>query len=233
MRDMLAQAAMAFRHGLYNRTKAFSDQKKCWAPPSKDGTSKDVFLSDIPHIKALFERASAEADELDAFVAECERRLAECLRHDTLPTLDLVEAIACAKVKCVEGSIRACHQLQQDVGSYALMAGTGFENIDFLTCCKFAEGDSRILQQKMSRDRMKRFQKEAGSHAQPPEGVEPRDWAMENEACADLQDKILEVMNQEGVDKQVAWDRCWEDVYELSELIMARTMKAFMVNKSN
>ena len=59
------------------------------------------------------------------------------------------------KVKAVEDSIDFCHRLQNDVGSYALMAGTGFEQKDFLTCCKFAEGDSRILMQKMSRDKIK------------------------------------------------------------------------------
>ncbi|CAB9507176.1 Peroxisomal acyl-coenzyme A oxidase 3 [Seminavis robusta] len=218
-RVAVAQAAMAFRRGLFDRTKQFSDQKQCWAPHGKH-----VVLSDIPHINALYEKAHSEAAELDAFVGECERRLCDCLRNNKLPSLDLVEAIACAKVKCVEGSIRACHQLQQDVGSYALMGGTGFENIDFLTCCKFAEGDSRILQQKMSRDRMKRFQNQDDT----PEGVEPQDWATENQACADLQDKMLHIMTTENVDKHMAWDRCFEEVYELSEVIMARTMKSFM-----
>lgn len=37
--------------------------------------------------------------------------------------------------------------LMQEVGSFALMAGTGFERTDYLQCCKFAEGDSRILMQ--------------------------------------------------------------------------------------
>lgn len=46
-----------------------------------------------------------------------------------------------AKVKAVEESIEMCHRLQNEVGSYALMGGTGFEQKDFLTCCKFAEGD--------------------------------------------------------------------------------------------
>jgi acyl-CoA oxidase len=58
-------------------------------------------------------------------------------------------------VKAVEESIEIAHRLQNEVGSYALMAGTGFDQKDFLTCCKFAEGDSRILMQKMSRDRLK------------------------------------------------------------------------------
>lgn len=223
-RVAVAQAAMAFRHGLFHRTKEFSDQKQCWAPHGKQ-----VWLSDVPHIRALYNKAEQEAKELDAFVGECERQLCECLRNDKLPSLDLVEAIACAKVRCVEGSIRSCHQLQQDVGSYALMAGTGFENIDFLTCCKFAEGDSRILQQKMSRDRMKRFQKQEDT----PAGVDPQDWEMENQACADLQDKMLHIMTAEKVDKHAAWDSCWEDVYALSEIIMDRTVKSFMANATN
>ena len=33
--------------------------------------------------------------------------------------------------------------------------GTGFESVDFITCCKFAEGDSRILQQKLARDHVR------------------------------------------------------------------------------
>lgn len=62
----------------------------------------------------------------------------------------------------------------QQVGSYALMAGTGFERLDYLNCCKFAEGDSRILMQKMARDRMQDFKKKQ-------EGAEA-----EVEACMEL-----------------------------------------------
>ena len=217
-RVAVAQAAMAFRHGLFDRTKGFSDSKNCWSPTG------DIRLSDIPHIKALYDKSEQEAQVLDDFVGECERRLCDCLYNEKLPSLELVEAIAVAKVKCVEGSIRACHQLQQDIGSYALMAGTGFENIDFLTCCKFAEGDSRILQQKMSRDRMKRFQKQDNR----PSAVHPEDWEVENVACSALQDKIVKMMAENNIDKQTAWDKCYEDVYNLSEIIMTRTMKSFM-----
>mmetsp|Transcript_26012 Transcript_26012/g.54918 ORF Transcript_26012/g.54918 Transcript_26012/m.54918 type:complete len:525 (+) Transcript_26012:142-1716(+) len=217
-RVAVAQAAMEFRRGLFAKTKKFTDQKKCWSP------NGDVTLSDIPHIKALYEAADQEANTLDAFLAECEKHLCDCLRNNKLPSLELVEAIACAKVKCVECSIKSCHQLQQDVGSYALMGGTGFENIDFLTCCKFAEGDSRILQQKMSRDRMKRYMAKEDC----PANFAAEDWEAENQACANLQSSMLEVMNHAKVDKHAAWDHCWVDVYDLSEIIMARTMKTFM-----
>jgi acyl-CoA oxidase len=218
-RVAVAQAAMAFRHGLFDKTKAFADNKKCWAP--KGG---ELMLSGIPQLKALFQEAEEDAAKLDAFVGECERRLCECLRKDKLPSIDLVEAIACAKVKCVENSIKACHRLQNEVGSYALMAGTGFENIDFLVCCKFAEGDSRILMQKMSRDRMKRFIKKD----QVPNGVDEQDWDAENTACALLQKKMGNIMSEQGLDYQEAWDANWMDVYAIAELIMDRTMKSFM-----
>jgi acyl-CoA oxidase len=65
---------------------------------------------------------------------------------------DFLQAIAVGKVRAVEGAITLCFALKQEVGSYALMAGSGFEQLDFLQCCKFAEGDSRILMQKMARD---------------------------------------------------------------------------------
>ena len=53
---------------------------------------------------------------------------------------------------------------KQEVGSYALMDEASFKNSDFLQCCKFAEGDSRILSQKLARDVFSGFLKtELGS----------------------------------------------------------------------
>ena len=42
------------------------------------------------------------------------------------------EAIAVSKVKAVEESIEMSFRLKQEVGSYALMSGNGFEQMDFL-----------------------------------------------------------------------------------------------------
>ena len=56
-----------------------------------------------------------------------------------------------------------CMYVFVQVGSYALMAGSGFEQSDFLQCCKFAEGDSRILMLKMARDRLSQFRKNAAA----------------------------------------------------------------------
>ena len=66
---------------------------------------------------------------------------------------------------CVEHTISLCFRLKNEVGSYALMAGSGFDQTDFLQCCKFAEGDSRILMQKLSRDRFRMYQREENKAA--------------------------------------------------------------------
>ena len=117
-------------------------------------------LSEIPQLASLFADADANLEVLDGFVGKCERRLSECLVANTLPDHDLIEAIAVAKVRCVEDSIAKVFALKQEVGSYALMEDSGFGNSDFLQACKFAEGDSRILMQKMARDRMRAFAKD-------------------------------------------------------------------------
>ncbi|XXQ32049.1 Acyl-CoA oxidase/dehydrogenase middle domain-containing protein [Plasmodiophora brassicae] len=62
-------------------------------------------------------------------MGQIENRLADCLRNDRISAVDLQQAIAVAKAKVVETSISLCFALKQDVGSSALMAGKGFENL--------------------------------------------------------------------------------------------------------
>eukprot|EP01059_Diplonema_ambulator_P027641 TRINITY_DN4600_c0_g2_i1.p1 TRINITY_DN4600_c0_g2~~TRINITY_DN4600_c0_g2_i1.p1 ORF type:complete len:502 (+),score=124.56 TRINITY_DN4600_c0_g2_i1:57-1508(+) len=159
-RVAVAQAALEFRRSLFEKTKKFTDGKECWDPKGS------VKLSDIPQLKRLFERNEERLDLLDAFVGRVERELCGCLKAGKPPSIRLVEAIAAAKVLCVEDSIEMVHALKNEVGSYALMYGSGFEQADFLTCCKFAEGDSRILMQKMARDLVRQ-------HAKDPSSVDP------------------------------------------------------------
>ena len=82
-------------------------------------------------------------------------------------TVSLV-AVTLLQVKAVETSIDLCNRLKQEVGSYALMGDSGFVHLDFLNCCKFAEGDSRILMQKMARDRFRRAIKDQKAGVAPP-----------------------------------------------------------------
>eukprot|EP00933_Yihiella_yeosuensis_P079762 TRINITY_DN93176_c0_g1_i1.p1 TRINITY_DN93176_c0_g1~~TRINITY_DN93176_c0_g1_i1.p1 ORF type:complete len:471 (+),score=96.47 TRINITY_DN93176_c0_g1_i1:78-1490(+) len=153
-RTVIARSAIVFSRMLYASTRDYTDKKKCWAP--KGAT---MHLSEIPQLQALYVEADQTLAAVDRFVSIVESRLSECLRKEQIPPADLTEAVAAAKVKSVETAINLCWRLKQEVGSYALMHGGGFDQLDYLQCCKFAEGDSRILMQKMARDRVKAFQK--------------------------------------------------------------------------
>merc|ERR1719174_2513167 len=148
-RIAVAQCALAYTRRLFESTRAYSDAKMCWGP--KGNTS----LTKVPQLSALYKRADKKLQRLDTFVEECQRQLSVHLRNSTIPPIQLQDAIACAKIAASETSIDLCFRLTQDVGSFALMDGTGFGETHFLQACKFAEGDSRILMQKLARDRIK------------------------------------------------------------------------------
>jgi alkylation response protein AidB-like acyl-CoA dehydrogenase len=203
-RIAVAQAALAFRKELFKRTKVYADNKKTWAPKG------EPMLSGIPQLKALFEEADATAGKIEAFVGQCEAELAVCLREDVIPPTELTDAIAVCKVQAVEASIDLCFRLKQEVGSFALMADSGFAHQDFLQCCKFAEGDSRILMQKFARDQMRSFAK--GNPLQ----------AEEQALCEELAGLMGKDMEASGANKMEAWDNQWEKVYELARATMKR-----------
>ena len=97
----------------------------------------------------------------------------------------------------------------------------GFDQSDFLTCCKFAEGDSRVLMMKMSRDRTKLFSKtpEAKSVALDPA------WDEEMKFCYTLLNYAR--LASPGSGAKVVMPQ-WEMEYALAEVIMQRIVKNFM-----
>ena len=217
-RVAVAQAATSFRKRLFERTKEYSDGKNIWAPPSANGTMPEVALSSIPQLKSLYEEEQGKAQVMDAFLDQCEAELSECLQRDEIPPEALIEAIAVAKVRAVEESIDLSFRLKQEVGSYALMDGSGFEQSDFLQCCKFAEGDSRILMLKMARDKMKAYQRDPTAAATSKR---------EAELCAKLTEEIGKEVAETG-DQAAAWDNNFESVYELARGVMERTFEDTM-----
>jgi acyl-CoA oxidase len=107
-----------------------------------------------------------------------------------------------------------CFRLKQEVGSFALMADSGHGNMDFLQACKFAEGDSRILMQKMARDRLKEF----------ASGKEDEFSEDEKRLCYQL-GASMAAAAKSGVDKQQAWDNEWRTVYDLADAVIERVQK--------
>lgn len=204
-RAVIAQSTLVFTRSLFDQTKAYSDSKKCWNPK---GTNA---LSNIPQLEALYVEADSRLRRLELLIHKIENALSQCLSAGTLPSVDLIDTVATAKVKCIETTIELCFRLKNEVGSYALMAGTGFERLDYLNCCKFAEGDSRILMQKMARDRMQAFKKKQ-------DGAEA-----EVECCMQLGGALMS-----SKDPMKAWNESWETVYKLAELVMQRHMDAWV-----
>ena len=210
-RVAVAQAALTFTRGLFAATRAYSDGKRC----TMRGDAGQ-FLSDVPQLNSLYANVGTQLASMDAFVAGCEAELATCLVRRAIPPLDLTRAIAVAKIRAVETSIASCHALKQEVGSYALMAGTGFENTDFLQCCKFAEGDSRILSQKLARDAFGEFVKNKGKA--------PRGWSKaEAGACRRVARAVADA-TRAGKGKSAAWDSAWVDVYALADAVCDRVV---------
>ena len=211
-RVAVAQAALSFARKLYDDTKVYSDAKKCTMRGSAPS------LSNVPQLKALYDEAYATLARLDSYVKTCEVELCACLRAKTIPSARLVQAIAVAKIKAVDTAIELAFRLKQEVGSYALMSATGFDNTDFLQCCKFAEGDSRILSQKLARDCFGAFTKN-----------EHGDTGVQSEIELELCQRIASIIeDQRAVNPRIgkieAWDCAWREVYRLAEIICERVM---------
>jgi len=218
-RVAVAQAALAYRAQLFDVTRAYADAKLVPAPRGAKGQPR---LSGIPQLRHLFAEGEEKAAQVEAFVQRCEERLTPLLHTGALPDAQLTQAIATAKVKAVETSIDLCWRLKQEVGSYALMGSSGFVHLDFLNCCKFAEGDSRVLMQKMARDRLRQFGKDLKAGVTPPAS-----HAAELEICASL-GKAIGVAKGDKARELELWDENWQAVYALAEATMARTMTEFM-----
>ena len=129
---------------------------------------------------------------------------------------------------CAAGSMRRRHapdpasSLARQVGSYALMHATGFELVDMLLCCKFAEGDSRILQQKLTRDRLKRLQR--GGVRGMASALLSSDLRNETVAAISLARK-LQPAGRDAQKLGKAMDDNWRQVYDLADMIAARHVR--------
>jgi len=216
-RQAIAEAALLSARVLHIRTEEYARKKVC------NGLAGETTLAEMPQLKHVFQESYEILDEMTAFCAGVEDRLNDCLRSGTIPDNDLVDAIAVCKIKCIEVAVERVHVLRQEVGSYALMHGTGFELVDMLLCCKFAEGDSRILQQKLTRDRLKQLK--AGGVVGAITGLLASS-ADRSETVAAL--KLAQQLAPAGRDPaklSAAMDANWAEIYGLADLIAARHVR--------
>lgn len=203
----IAESALVAVRQLFLRTKAYADSKQV------NAISGSIALAELPHLQKLFREADEQLTALETFTACVEARLAWELRRGTIPPADLVEAISVCKVRDIEVASEMEHRLEQEVGSYALMADSGFIYKDMLLCCKFAEGDSRILMQKMARDELKRAQKR-GLFSLVRETFFQRDPVLRDKAVKTLR---LARAIRGAPDMAPGFEREWEMVYALAD----------------
>lgn len=154
-RVVIATSALEFAHALRRRTQKYTDTKPCWTPFAVRG-ERPLTLSNVPHLHTLYAEMGETLDALSTKMRALERALSRCVDRAVSPELGSV--VAAAKVRCVEEAIRWCGRLQQQVGSYALRRSSGFGELGYLQCCKFAEGDTRVLLMKLARDRYRQHQ---------------------------------------------------------------------------
>ena len=211
-RVAVAQAALVFSEKLFEKTKAYSDSKMCAMRGDRPA------LSDVPQLRALYDEAESRFSAARAFARRCESDLCRWVAEDKVPPLATITEIAVAKIRAVETSVELCHRLKQEVGSYALMANTGFEHTDFLQCCKFAEGDSRILSQKLARDAFREWTEKKGRKRELP------DWSREELRACDRLACLVSAATASGALKTHAWDSAWREVYALADAVCDRVM---------
>lgn len=78
-----------------------------------------------------------------------------------------------------------------------------------VTCCKFAEGDSRILMQKIARDRLN-HKKGLRVFQKKQLGSSKDKWDEETKLCS----KLHELIEKDPLE----WDKNWREVDELASL---------------
>ena len=210
-RMAIAEAALVFAKSLHAKTLAYAEGKVC------NGLKGEVPLATMPQLARVIRESDAALDRVIAYCVQVEAELNQCLSTGAIPSDRLVEKIAVAKIKAIDVSVDRVHRLRLEVGSYALMSNTGFELADMLLCCKFAEGDSRILMQKIARDRLKQLQRDGLAGLVFGGGF----FDAETRAAFALARRL-----QAAPDKAQAWNDEWEAIYALADMVCDRHVDA-------
>eukprot|EP00913_Durusdinium_trenchii_P002077 g1919.t1 len=121
-------------------------------------------LSELPYMRKVLHSVEVGLNVHKAFLLILQKEFAQAIQSGQELSRQLVTRIAAAKVEAVEFAIKSLALMRRDVGSFSLMASSPFgSNNDILLCCRFAEGDSRILQQMLTRDLVKAHSKSAAA----------------------------------------------------------------------
>jgi acyl-CoA oxidase len=156
-RICISDSAIAYLEGVLQVTKKYAATRQVWIDKARK-----MPLSELPYMEKVLSNVEHGLNVHKAFLLLLQTRFAEAIESGQEPCRDLVTQIAAAKVESVEFAIKSLALLRRDVGSFSLMASSPFgSNNDVLLCCRFAEGDSRVLQQMLTRDLVRAHSKPA------------------------------------------------------------------------
>jgi len=152
----ISDSAIAYLEGVLRVTRNYAEGRMVWVD-----RHRKMSLASLPYMAKVLSIVEAGVNVHKAFLLLVQTQFAEVVERGEEPDRALVTRIAAAKVEAVEFAIRSLGMLRRDVGAYGLMADSPFgSKNDVLLCCRFAEGDSRVLQQMLVRDLLR-------AHSQP------------------------------------------------------------------
>lgn len=154
----ISDSAIAYLEGVLQVTKKYTENRLVWVDKERKKT-----LAELPYMEKVIGSVGCVLNVHKAFLLLLQSEFAEAIATGQEISRELVAKIAAAKVEAVEFAIKSLALLRRDVGSYGLMAASPFgSRNDVLLCCRFAEGDSRVLQQMLTRDLVR-------AHSKPKE----------------------------------------------------------------
>jgi len=110
-------------------------------------------LAELPHIRDKLIDVKKNVSEIIKFNNYVRSRLVNYMKTKQPVPADLIELISITKIASTEISTNESLHFRQLVGSQALMKSSGLgSNLDVMYCSQFAEGDNKILKQKITRD---------------------------------------------------------------------------------
>ena len=187
----------------------FEASNICWTPlmsPRRSRMGKDG----RPQLStSLISQAFHTLDRLDRFAAKVEAELCVSLLHGVLPKDRSQQAIAVLKVEAVE----TCIDISTSVRPQKTQTTSLYHGHDFLYCCKFAEGDTNALMQKMARDLAQA--ESAKSNIQVKAALDH------------LKQEMSHIQKGSGCSSAEAWDKCGELVYIVAEAHMDGILRSY------
>jgi len=153
-RICISDAAISYFGTVLDDAEAYCAQRMVWVDQGQQ-----MSLRALPYMQNMFLRFRSSHHMYRMFLLWLQAKYRQAIQQDCKLSREVVNLIAAAKIEAVEFCINALHLLRRNVGAYGLMQSGPFGSTnEILLCCRFAEGDSRILQQMLVRDLLRTYQ---------------------------------------------------------------------------